>query len=78
MPFFPLAKCFYLGPARSCLFLEAPWIVLLQTLTGSVSSVTAFADVLSFRSSLGLVSLGMGKWRCQGGEPQTGEWAWAI
>lgn len=73
MPFFPLAKCFYSGPARSCLFQEAPWIVLLQTGL-SVTSVTAFADGLCFRSSLGLVCLGMGKWRCQGGEPQTGEW----
>ena len=62
-----------LGPARSCLFLEAPWIVLLQTPTLSVSSlVTAFAERLCFGFSLGLLCLGVGKWRCQRGEPQGG------
>ena len=73
MPFFPLAKRFHSGPARSCLFQEAPWIVVLQTLTVSVS-VTPL-QMGCFRSSLGLVCLGMGKWECQGGEPRTGEWS---
>ena len=37
MPFFPLAKRFHSGPVRRCLFQEAPWIVVLQTLTVSLS-----------------------------------------